>query len=125
LQPSSTGYSGRPATPLVTAEAWHKRGISLILVDSGVEPVSDNGTGKLFLSILASVAEFERQRIADRMREGRTGKRQRDGHIGGQAPYGMAPAAVRRWVELANRQCRGLRAVCTARTFSLRKILPN
>jgi DNA invertase Pin-like site-specific DNA recombinase len=34
------------------------------------------------------VAEFEKSRIADRMREGRIGKRQRGGHIGGQAPYG-------------------------------------
>jgi DNA invertase Pin-like site-specific DNA recombinase len=73
---------------LATVEAWHKQGVSLILVDCSTEPVSDNGVGKLFFSILASVAEFEKSRIADRMREGRTGKRQRGGHIGGQAPYG-------------------------------------
>jgi DNA invertase Pin-like site-specific DNA recombinase len=74
---------------LATVEAWHKRGVSLILVDCSTEPVSDNGVGKLFFSILASVAEFEKSRIADRMREGRVGKRQRGGHIGGQAPYGF------------------------------------
>jgi hypothetical protein len=122
IAPSSTGYSGRPATPLVTAEAWHKRGISLILVDSGVDPVSDNGTGTLFLSILASVAEFERQRIADRVREGRTGKRQRGGHIKRHLGW--------RWPRCAagsssNRQYCGLCAVCTARKVSLRKIPPN
>jgi DNA invertase Pin-like site-specific DNA recombinase len=60
----------------------------LILVDCSTEPVTDNGAGKLFFSILASVAEFEKSRIADRMREGRQGKAARGGHIGGQAPYG-------------------------------------
>jgi putative DNA-invertase from lambdoid prophage Rac len=38
---------------LATMEAWHKQGVSLILVDCSTEPVSDNGVGKLFFSILA------------------------------------------------------------------------
>jgi DNA invertase Pin-like site-specific DNA recombinase len=32
---------------------------------------------KLFFGILASVAEFEKARIAERMKEGREGKRER------------------------------------------------
>jgi DNA invertase Pin-like site-specific DNA recombinase len=72
----------------------------------------------------ASVAEFEGQRIADRMREGRTGKRQRGGHIGAQAPYGMVRAcvALRRSVALEAEQASPRCAVCTAGKVSLRNI---
>jgi DNA invertase Pin-like site-specific DNA recombinase len=49
---------------LSTVEAWKQRGVDLILVDCGTDPVSSNGNSKLFFSILASVAEFERSRIA-------------------------------------------------------------
>lgn len=74
---------------LTTVERWKAQGVDLILVDCGVEPVSANGNSKLFFSILASVAEFERGRIAERMQEGRKGKKARGGHIGGLAPYGF------------------------------------
>lgn len=73
---------------LVTAEVLKKRGIDLILIDMGVEPVTGNGVSKMFFGMLALVAEFERERIADRMHEGRRGKLARNGHIGGSAPYG-------------------------------------
>jgi DNA invertase Pin-like site-specific DNA recombinase len=73
---------------LSTVERWKVQGIDLILVDCGTEPVSANGNSKLFFGILASVAEFEKGRIAERMREGRKGKAERGGHIGGLPPYG-------------------------------------
>lgn len=76
------------ADALTTAKSWHKRGVDLVLIDCGTDPVSANGVSKLFFSILASVAEFERQRIRERMIEGRAGKRARGGHVGGDAPYG-------------------------------------
>jgi DNA invertase Pin-like site-specific DNA recombinase len=68
-------------------EDWKAQGVDLILVDCGTDPVSANGNSKLFFGILASVAEFEKGRIAERMREGRKGKAERGGHIGGLAPY--------------------------------------
>jgi DNA invertase Pin-like site-specific DNA recombinase len=74
---------------LSTVERWKAQGIDLILVDCGTEPVSANGNSKLFFGILASVAEFEKGRIAERMREGRKGKAERGGHIGGLPPYGF------------------------------------
>lgn len=74
---------------LSTVEAWKAQGVDLILIDCGTEPVSANGNSKLFFSILASVAEFEKGRIAERMKEGRAGKKARGGHIGGLAPYGF------------------------------------
>ena len=74
---------------LATVEAWKTRGVDLVLIDCGTEPVSANGCSKLFFSILASVAEFEKSRIAERLKEGRGGKKNRGGHIGGSAPYGF------------------------------------
>lgn len=73
---------------LNTAEALKARGIDLILVDMGTSPVTENGTAKMFFGLLALVAEFERGRIAERMSDGRRGKRLRNGHLGGIAPYG-------------------------------------
>lgn len=73
---------------LQTAEKLKKRGIDLILADMSTDPVTGNGVGKLFFGMLALVAEFERERIAERMQQGREGKRENGGHIGGQPPYG-------------------------------------
>lgn len=73
---------------LATAEVFKKSGINLILVDMGTEPVTSNGAAKLFFGMLALVAEFERERIAERMADGRKGKRERGGHTGGRDPYG-------------------------------------
>ncbi len=75
---------------LNTVERWKRQGVDLILIDCGFEPVSANGNSKLFFSILASVAEFEKGRIAERMKDGRQGKKARGGHIGGEPPYGFS-----------------------------------
>ena len=40
------------------------------------------------LPTASEFAEFERTRIAERMEDGRRGKKARGGHIGGTAPYG-------------------------------------
>jgi DNA invertase Pin-like site-specific DNA recombinase len=73
---------------LATAEALQARGVALIIADMGSEPVTGTGAAKLFFTMLAAFAEFERSRIAERMSDGRNGKRARKGFIGGQAPYG-------------------------------------
>lgn len=82
---------------LVTAETFKKRGIHLILIDQGSDPVTSNGVGKLFFSLLAAVAEFERERITERMTEGRKAKKIRAGHTGGKyATYGYRIEGHRR-----------------------------
>jgi DNA invertase Pin-like site-specific DNA recombinase len=40
-------------------------------------------------AMLALVAEFERERIRERLVDGRTAKRRDGGHIGGSAPFGF------------------------------------
>ncbi len=71
-----------------TADRLKKMGVNLILVDVGTDPITEGGVSKLFFSILAAVAEFERYRIAERNIEGRKSKKARGGFIGGDAPYG-------------------------------------
>lgn len=74
---------------LNTVELLKERKISVILLDIASEPVNENGVAKLFFSILAAVAEFERERIAERITDGRRCKADRGGHVGGIAPYGF------------------------------------
>jgi len=74
---------------LQTADDLKQRGVDLILIDVSADPVTGNGTGKLFFSILAVMAEFERDRIRERTEEGRRGKRARRGFMGGGVPIGF------------------------------------
>jgi putative DNA-invertase from lambdoid prophage Rac len=74
---------------LQTAEELKQRGVDLVLIDVSTDPVTGNGTGKLFFSILAVMAEFERDRIRERTEEGRRGKRARRGFMGGGVPIGF------------------------------------
>lgn len=74
---------------LSTVETLKAKGVGVILADISTEPVSDNGVGALFFKILAAVADFERERIAERVTLGRASKKARHGHIGGDAPYGF------------------------------------
>lgn len=75
---------------LQSVEQLQKKGVGVVLVDIGPDPVTENGTSKLFFSILASVAEFERFRISERISDGRMGKTRRGGFIGGEPPYGWS-----------------------------------
>jgi putative DNA-invertase from lambdoid prophage Rac len=76
------------ADALVTAGALKDRKIDLIISDMGSEPVTQNGVSRMFFGMLALVAEFERDRLRERVAEGRTAKRISGGHIGGATPFG-------------------------------------
>lgn len=73
---------------LQTVEQLQQKGVGIILCDIGMEPVNGPGTGKLLFAMLSIFAEFERERIAERMRDGREAKRQQGMRISGHAPYG-------------------------------------
>ena len=73
---------------LATVEEMRQRSVKLVLTDMGVEPVTENGASRLFFTILAAMAEFERNRIAERIADGRRGKARKGGYVGGMAPYG-------------------------------------
>lgn len=76
------------ADALSQAKAWKAAGVGLVLADMGPEPVTENGVGKMLFTMLAAMAEWERERIAERMAEGKRAKRAKGGHTGGAAPFG-------------------------------------
>lgn len=84
---------------LTTADRLKERGIDLILIDMGSEPVTQNGTAKLFFGMLSLVAEFERDRINERTSDGRRAKRAAGGRVGA-VPYGYAAHGVGREARL-------------------------
>jgi DNA invertase Pin-like site-specific DNA recombinase len=74
---------------LATVERLRTRGVRLVLADMGTDPVTENGASKLFFTMLAAFAEFERTRIAERVTDGKRAKRAKGGHAGGSAPLGQ------------------------------------
>ena len=64
--------------------------VSLILLDLGGD-VTGSGVASLIFSILAAVAEFERQRIADRVGEMKAHEKEVGKYRGGARPFGFRP----------------------------------
>jgi site-specific DNA recombinase len=59
---------------------------ALILIDLNVD--TSTPTGKMILTVMASVAQLERDQINERCRNGRNAKRERGEYIGGKTRYG-------------------------------------
>lgn len=78
--------SARDALEMV--DYFMEKKISLVLFDMGVQPVTDEGMSRMFFTMLAAFAEFERGRIRERLVQGKESKAKKGGHIGGEAPYG-------------------------------------
>jgi DNA invertase Pin-like site-specific DNA recombinase len=72
---------------LEVVEQFQKRGIHLHLMDVGGD-VTGNGVAKLVFSILASVAEMERNRIGERVRDVKKLYRQSGRFSGGKTQVG-------------------------------------
>lgn len=68
---------------------FKKEGIKLVLLDLGGDVTSDNVSGLIF-KVLAAVADFERDRIAERISEVKTDQRKRGRYLGGAVPYGYS-----------------------------------
>jgi DNA invertase Pin-like site-specific DNA recombinase len=103
----------------------HNRGVSLHMIDLGGD-VTGNGISKLVFTILSAVAEAERDRIRERIRDVKADQRKRNRYLGGIVPFGWklgkdgalveAPiqqAAIRRIIELRGAG-QSLRAISTA-----------
>jgi DNA invertase Pin-like site-specific DNA recombinase len=48
----------------------------------------------MFFSMLAAFAQFERERICERITEGKRAKRDKGGHTGGPVPFGFSKLGV-------------------------------
>lgn len=73
---------------LTSVEEFHKRGIKVVLMDISHEPIKESGVARMFFQIMAAVAEFEKYRLLEQMRDGRAAKKFNGGFIGGQPPFG-------------------------------------
>jgi putative DNA-invertase from lambdoid prophage Rac len=69
-------------------EDLRARKISLWMLDVG--DCSGNGVSQLVITIMAAVADFERGRIGERIREGKAQMRHEGRHQGGARPFGWA-----------------------------------
>ena len=79
---------------LQVAQNFKKRGINLVLLDMGDQPVTSNGMAECFFQMAAAFAQLERVRIAERMEDGRRAKADRGGCIG-HTPYGWTKVGTR------------------------------
>jgi DNA invertase Pin-like site-specific DNA recombinase len=72
---------------LQTIADFKRRKISLWVLDIGGD-CSGNGVSELVMTILAAVAQFERERIGERIRDAKAQLRHQGLHQGGQRPFG-------------------------------------
>lgn len=72
---------------LVTLDELRKQRVALHMIDLGGD-VLGNGIGKLVFTILAAVADNERERIRERIREVKRDMASRGLHSGGERPFG-------------------------------------
>jgi putative DNA-invertase from lambdoid prophage Rac len=77
---------------LQVVEELKTRGVSLFLLDlnGGADDVSGNGIARLFLTIVSAFAEFERDRIGERIRATKRAQKARGEYLGGPTPFGFA-----------------------------------
>lgn len=74
---------------LQVAEGFKAQGIDLGFLDfMGGDPVTGDGLARCFFTVAAAFATLERDRIRERMQEGKRAKRRKGGHTGGLAPFG-------------------------------------
>ena len=75
---------------LSVVETLKARGVSLFLLDlnGGADDVSGNGLARLFLTIVSAFAEFERDRIGERIRATKGAQKTRGEYLGGKLRFG-------------------------------------
>jgi DNA invertase Pin-like site-specific DNA recombinase len=60
---------------LTQIEDFVARDVACILLDMGVEPISNTGAGKLQFQLLSAMGEFERNRMRERQADSREARR--------------------------------------------------
>jgi DNA invertase Pin-like site-specific DNA recombinase len=80
-----------------------KRGVSLHMIDLGGD-VTGNGISKLVFTILSAVAEAERDRIRERIRDVKADQRRRQRYLGGIVPFGWSVGSDGELVEVPEQQ---------------------
>ena len=90
---------------LALSKEFQQRSVSLYLLDvDATDPVTGNGKSKMFLSMLGAFAEFERDRISERIRETKQAQKARGEYLGGKAPFGWIYDDARKLVAVPEQQ---------------------
>lgn len=79
------------------------KGVSLHMIDLGGD-VTGNGISKLVFTILSAVAEAERDRIRERVRDVKQDQRSRNRYLGGTVPFGWQLGAGGELVQVPEQQ---------------------
>jgi putative DNA-invertase from lambdoid prophage Rac len=88
-----------------TLKHLRKRKVGLILRDLGLGDLTGSNVSGLIFGLLASVADFERSRIAERIKEAKDYQKAQGRFLGGKVPFGYLPVersegdAVRSYLE--------------------------
>jgi putative DNA-invertase from lambdoid prophage Rac len=107
---------------LTTCDRFQRDGVSLCVLDLCGD-VTGNGIAGLFMKIAAAFAEFERDRLRERIKDVKQDQRQRGLHLGGHRPFGYRVGGDRRVVPDPKEQAAIVRMKELRRTgLSLRQI---
>jgi putative DNA-invertase from lambdoid prophage Rac len=74
-----------------TLKHLRKRKVGLILRDLGLGDLTGSNVSGLIFGLLASVADFERSRIAERIKEAKAYQKAQGRFLGGKVPFGYLP----------------------------------
>lgn len=89
---------GRSTKDLIElTELFHEKGVNLVSLKEAID--TNTSTGKLLFTLMSAIAQFERDCIADRTREGLKSARAR-GKVGGRPK--MNPDNVKKAIKLYN-----------------------
>lgn len=89
---------GRSTKDLIElTELFQSKGVHLVSLKESID--TSTSTGKLLFTLMSAIAQFERDTIADRTREGLRSARAR-GRTGGRPP--MDPEKIKKAVKLYN-----------------------
>lgn len=100
---------------LTVAEEFKAAGIHLVLLDLGTEPITGGGVAHFVFTMLAAVANMERERIKERCGEGRRAKKAKGGAIA-HAPFGYRKIGERGAARL-ERDSREQEIITIAKSF--------
>lgn len=73
---------------LTVSDDLRERNVNLHLLDLGGD-VTNNGVSKMFFTIVAAFAEFERDRIAERISDVKSNEKEKGRFLGGSKPFGF------------------------------------
>lgn len=73
---------------LQTVKDMQRRKIKIHIIELG--EITGNGVAKVFMTIAAAFAEFEREQIAERVSDVKRDQRDRGKYLGGKVPFGFA-----------------------------------